>query len=161
MARVLIVDDDAGVRYALTEVLDRMGHQTLAVETAARALEEAGRMEFDVLLTDIRMPEMDGIELLRRLREVAPRVVPIVITGYPSPETAQEALEERAVDYIIKPFQKGDLSAAIAHALQRRVVAEETGVHAKKQQYRSSRGEETGSAPKGGFRRGGAGGRIT
>lgn len=118
--RILVVDDEAAVRDVLRDILEGEGYEVVAVGSAAAALKEADQKSFALLLADIRMPEIDGLELVRRFRALDPQVVPVLITGYPSLETARAAIHQGAYDYILKPFKKDELCAAIAAALKRR-----------------------------------------
>jgi DNA-binding NtrC family response regulator len=117
-ARVLVVDDDAGVRYTLREILASEG---LAVDEAADGAEALRRFEAQpaaLVVTDLRMPGMDGMELLRRLqaRAHAPRVV--VITAHGSERQAVEAMKAGAHDYFRKPFETDELLAVVRRALE-------------------------------------------
>ncbi|HEX9308901.1 MAG TPA: sigma-54 dependent transcriptional regulator [Anaeromyxobacter sp.] len=116
--RVLVVDDDAGVRYTLREILESEG---LAVDEAADGAEALARYEahaVPLVVTDLRMPGMDGMELLRRLaaRTPAPRVV--VITAHGSERQAVEAMKAGAHDYFKKPFETEELVAVVRRALE-------------------------------------------
>jgi len=116
--RVLVVDDDPGVRYTLREILTSEG---LAVEEAADGAEALARFEANpapLVLTDLRMPRMDGMELLRRLvaRAPAPRVV--LVTAHGSERQAVEAMKAGAFDYFRKPFDTDELLAVVRRALE-------------------------------------------
>ncbi len=115
--RVLVVDDDPGVRYTLREILASEG---LAVEEASDGAEALARFEahpFPLVVTDLRMPALDGMELLRRLagRSPAPRVV--VITAHGSERQAVEAMKAGAYDYFRKPFENEELLAVVRRAV--------------------------------------------
>jgi DNA-binding NtrC family response regulator len=117
-SRVLVVDDDPGVRYTLREILESEG---LAVDEAADGAEALARFEArpaPLVVTDLRMPGMDGMELLRRLcaRAPAPRVV--VITAHGSERQAVEAMKAGAHDYFRKPFENEELLAVVRRALE-------------------------------------------
>jgi DNA-binding NtrC family response regulator len=116
--RVLVVDDDPGVRYTLREILSSEG---LQVDEAADGLEALSRLEAQpaaLVVTDLRMPGMDGMELLRRLaaRSPAPRVV--VITAHGSERQAVEAMKAGAHDYFRKPFDNEELLAVVRRAVE-------------------------------------------
>ncbi len=103
--RLLVVDDDLVFREELTTLLSDGGHRVESVASAGKALEALEVAEFDVVLSDVRMPRMSGIELLRAVRERWPRVYVVMITGYATVETAVEAMKLGAFDYLRKPFR--------------------------------------------------------
>lgn len=123
--KILIVDDELMAREIMQEILEREGYQAIAVGCGEEALSLAQEQDFDLLLADIKMPEMDGLELVQRFREIRPETIPMLITGYASIETAQMAVREGVYDYIVKPFERSDLCAAVAKALQRKMVSDE------------------------------------
>ncbi len=102
--KILVVDDEQNMRIALYEALQRLGHEVAVAENGRMALEKIAANPPDLVVTDIKMPEMDGIELLGRIRAEQPDLPVVVITGYATVETAVEAMKRGAVDYIIKPF---------------------------------------------------------
>jgi len=112
--RIMIVDDEKIVRESLYHWFKRSGH---VVETAAsgfEALEKLEKVAFDVLFVDIKMPQMDGIEVLRRVKEEYPDTIVIIMTAYGSIESAVEAMKIGASDYLLKPFKPDQLTLAIA-----------------------------------------------
>jgi CheY-like chemotaxis protein/DNA-binding HxlR family transcriptional regulator len=111
--RLLVVDDDTVFREELSTLLSDWGHQVESVNSAAKALEALEIAEFDVVLSDVRMPRMNGIELLRAVRERWPRVYVVMITGYATVETAVEAMKLGAFDYLRKPFRSENVQAVI------------------------------------------------
>jgi two-component system, NtrC family, response regulator HydG len=118
LARVLVVDDDAGVRYTLREILASAG---LEVEEAADGLEALSRLDAHpapLVVTDLRMPRMDGMELLRRLQARAPAPRVVVITAHGSERQAVEAIKAGAYDYFRKPFDNDELLAVVRRALE-------------------------------------------
>ncbi|MET0657688.1 MAG: response regulator [Steroidobacteraceae bacterium] len=102
--RLLVVDDDPAQMRALCSTLDMEGYPTTGFTSAAQALAAFRQQAFDLVLTDLTMPAMDGIEFLRAARELDPQVVGIVITGHGSIDTAVAAMKAGALDYILKPF---------------------------------------------------------
>jgi len=103
--RVLIVDDEPGVRQVVTALLRREGYVTEAVDSVPAAMERIGQWEVDIVVTDIMMPGLSGIDLLKMLHERVPEVPVVVMTGHPDTTTAAEALRtSSAVDYVEKPF---------------------------------------------------------
>ena len=121
--RILVVDDDAGVREALSEFLLSLGYVVVAVESGEDALAEYGKGDFDVVIADLIMPNMDGMELLRRIREIKNNeVIFLMITGHPSISTAVEAINRGADDYITKPFHLEDVKLRISKALEKQTL---------------------------------------
>jgi len=121
MARILVADDEEGIRLYLREVLTFNGHDVVAAEDGQEALEEHERQSFDLLLTDLRMPRLDGMALLRRVRSDHPDVEVIVLTATSKVETAVEAMKLGAFDYLRKPIaNKEELVLLVARAVERR-----------------------------------------
>ena len=121
--RILVVDDDAGVREALSEFLLSLGYWVVTVENGEDALAEYGKGDFDVVMADLIMPNMDGMELLRRIREIKNNeVIFLMITGHPSISTAVEAINRGADDYITKPFHLEDVKLRISKALEKQTL---------------------------------------
>lgn len=104
IASILIVDDDAGVRDMLSSVLEDEGYSVEAVDNGKEAIKTCEKLPFDVALVDINLPDIKGIELLHKLRQIQPKMVRIIITGYPSIENAVDALNEKSDGFILKPF---------------------------------------------------------
>jgi two-component system, NtrC family, response regulator PilR len=121
--RILVVDDDSGVREALSEFLLSLGYVVVAVENGEDALAEYEKNVFDVVMADLIMPNMDGMELLRRIREIKNQeVIFLMITGHPSISTAVEAINRGADDYITKPFHLEDVKLRISKALEKQTL---------------------------------------
>jgi len=121
--RILVVDDDTGVREALSEFLLSLGYVVVAVENGEEALAEYEKGDFDVVMADLIMPNMDGMELLRRIREIKNNeVIFLMITGHPSISTAVEAINRGADDYITKPFHLEDVKLRISKALEKQTL---------------------------------------
>jgi EAL domain-containing protein (putative c-di-GMP-specific phosphodiesterase class I) len=115
-ARVLIVDDEAPIRKALARSCIGAGHLVTEAPDAPSALDMVGRERFDVVLTDITMPGMSGIELLRAIRARDLDVPVIIMTGAPSIESAIEAIQLGAMEYVKKPFQLADVVKTLGRA---------------------------------------------
>lgn len=122
---LLIVDDEQVVRDSLKNWFTQEGYQVETASGAMEALDKLPEFSFDIVLLDIKMPGMDGIELQRRLREIDQHLVVIIMTAYASVDTAVQALKQGAYDYIIKPIDPDDLSRLIRNAvMQRRLLRE-------------------------------------
>ena len=102
--RILIVDDDENIRKVLVAILEDEGYNVESVGTAKEAIERNRKGFYNVALIDIRLPDMEGIELLTRIRDTTPRMRKIVITGYPTLQNAVDAVNRGADAYIMKPF---------------------------------------------------------
>jgi len=138
--RILIVDDQSAELEMMKEILDREGYETVAVGSGEEALQMANQ-GFDLLLADIFMPHMMGLELVRAFREVSPDTIPMLITGYASVETAKAAVELGIYDNILKPFERDGLCAAVVKALDRKRHADEKP--RRKESIKPSRDGET------------------
>ena len=110
---ILLVDDDETIRKALSNALQEEGFSVDTTQDGADAVERSLLRFYDLALVDVRLSDMDGIKLLRTLRERNPEIKQIVITGYPSLENAVQAINEGADAYLIKPFNPSDLVAKI------------------------------------------------
>ena len=124
-ARILVVDDERGVRTLSADLLRRDGHDVVTASTAREALALFAESEFDIVLSDIKMPEMDGIELCRRMHADHPEQIIILVTGYPSLETAIAGMKEGARDYITKPFTPDEMRLVVGRALKERNLEDE------------------------------------
>jgi two-component system response regulator FlrC len=121
MARVLVVDDEEGVREFVAEALARDGHEITEATGGAQALSALSADAFDVVVTDLKMPGIDGMEVLRRVRATAPETEVVVLTAHGTVETAVEAMKLGARDYLGKPIgSPAELRLVIARALEHR-----------------------------------------
>jgi len=123
--RLLVVDDEEPQRVMLANILERAG---FAVVTAAEGREAMGRLEegsFDLLLTDQRMPAMDGLELLDRAHKLQPRMPVVLMTAYGTVSTAVEAMKRGAADYLTKPFEREELLLVVEKAMRQRRLEDE------------------------------------
>ena len=117
MKPVLIIEDEAIMRESLRDWLKDEGYEVETAEEGEEALEKIGKKEFSVAVLDLRLPGKDGLEVLREATIKDPKIKGIVITAYPSVETAVEAMKIGAVDYIVKPFAPDALDKAIQEIL--------------------------------------------
>ncbi|MDQ7778960.1 MAG: sigma-54 dependent transcriptional regulator [Planctomycetota bacterium] len=116
--RVIVVDDEAVMRQSLEMTLDRAGYDVAAFESARDALADLASGGADALITDMRMPGIDGHEVLKRTRELSDEVPVIVITGYGSVASAVDAMKGGAFDYIEKPFEPQRIEVTVARAIE-------------------------------------------
>ena len=119
--RILVIDDEEVVLASLRKIFSRKGYVTDAFLTAREGLERLSREDYDLVVTDLMMPEMNGIELLKELHRRDLNVPTIMITGYPSISTAVKAMRLGARDYIAKPFTRKELLSPVMRALRRDV----------------------------------------
>jgi two-component system response regulator HydG len=124
-ANILIVDDEAVVRDSLGKWFSEEGYAVETASTAREALLKLPTERWDLAVLDIKMPGMDGLELQRKIREVHPEVIIVIMTGYASVETAVQALKDGAYDYITKPFDPDDLTHVIGKALEHHRMRQE------------------------------------
>lgn len=120
MRRILVADDNTGLRDVLVETLQSLGHMVRGVEDGLAAREVLlGEERWDLLLTDLRMPGLDGISLLKELKEAGREVAAIVMTAHGSVETAVKAMRFGAIDYVEKPFPLSAMEVKVEKALER------------------------------------------
>ncbi|MGB7341302.1 MAG: response regulator transcription factor [Phototrophicaceae bacterium] len=118
-AQVLVVDDEGPNRYSVSKTLQRVGYSVNEAASGEEALEFVNGQDYDVVLTDIRMQGIDGVELLRRIKEQSPDAIVILMTGYASLGTAVEALRLGAHDYLIKPSSSQDIRQSVSRGIER------------------------------------------
>jgi len=118
--KILIVDDEEIVLSFARDALEDTGYDLELAGNGKAALQKIEREYFDFILTDIRMPECDGIELARRAREISPSVGIIFMTGYANLNSAKDAIKEGAYDYIMKPFELSEIRQAVKNAVKKR-----------------------------------------
>ncbi len=119
-AKILIVDDEKVIRDSFRRVLLKDGYAVEAVESGRLALERVAEESFDLALIDLKMPGLDGMETLRELKEQDPDVIGVMITGYPTIESAVKAVKLGAYDYLTKPCSPEELRIVVARAAERR-----------------------------------------
>ncbi|MCD6560956.1 MAG: response regulator [Deltaproteobacteria bacterium] len=115
---VLLLDDEPIVGKRLKPALSKNGCEVEVFQDPKKALERIGQKEFDIVVTDIRMDEIDGMQILEHVRDKSSRTKVIMITGYAMMSLAREAMEKGAFDFIAKPFQPNDLRKVIAKAAE-------------------------------------------
>jgi DNA-binding NtrC family response regulator len=117
--KVLVIDDEKTVCNSCRKILKGEGYKVDVAFSGEEALKKLKDNGFDVVLTDWKMPRMDGLEVTRRIKEEKPNVVVIVITGYPSLDNTIEAIRAGVSDYVTKPFTPEELSDAVIRALEK------------------------------------------
>jgi two-component system response regulator PilR (NtrC family) len=117
MAKILVVDDEQGMRELLEIMLVREGYRVVTAADATKALQRCRKEVFDLIITDLKMPKVDGLTFLREAKKISPGVMVILITAYASAETALAAMKEGVYDYLEKDFAIDDLKRIIRNAL--------------------------------------------
>ena len=116
-ASILVADDDAVARELLVEILTREGYRVRAAAGGAEAIGAAEREVFDVALIDLRMPDVDGLAVLARIRALDPAPPVFILTAFAAIETAIEAIRQGAYDYLSKPFRVDEIKLAVRRVL--------------------------------------------
>jgi len=119
-ARILIADDEAIARENLEHVLRREGYETVSVDGGEPAIAELEKGEFDLVMTDLRMQNVDGLQVLERTKELYPATEVIMITGYATVATAVEAMQKGAYHYLPKPYKIEEARVLVRKALEKR-----------------------------------------
>lgn len=132
MSKILIIDDERSIRNTLKDILSYENYQVSLAENGMEAIKMVGANEFDVILCDIKMPEMDGLEVLEKLQEIAFDVPVIMISGHGNIDTAVEAIKKGAFDFIEKPLDLNRILITIKNALDKAVLLTETKVLKRK-----------------------------
>lgn len=125
-ADILVVDDENIVTSLIRDALEDEGYEIQTAQSGAAALELVKQHHFDLVISDIRMPRMDGIEMVRQIREYLPNIGIIFMTGYANLESAKNAIKQGASDYIMKPFELIEIRSAVSNALKLKRAADET-----------------------------------
>jgi DNA-binding NtrC family response regulator len=118
--KILIVEDELIARENLDHVLSKEGYDTVAVDSGVRAFKELEQQEFDLVLTDLRMQQIDGMQVLERTRELYPDTEVVVITGFATVSTAVEAMQKGAYHYLPKPYKIDEVRILVRKALEKR-----------------------------------------
>ncbi|MHB1397530.1 MAG: sigma-54-dependent transcriptional regulator [Trichloromonadaceae bacterium] len=120
--RMMVIDDDQVIRKGLKRILEQAGYEVEDFASGHLAIEELQRQSFDLVITDLKMPGMSGLDVLKAINVLQPEVPIVLITGYATVETAVEAMKHGAVDFIPKPFTPKDLLEKVVLALEKKVV---------------------------------------
>ncbi len=137
MPRILVIDDEKSIRNTLTEILSYEGFEVVEAADGHEGIRLAGKDKFDIILSDIKMPKMDGIEVLEKLQELTPETPVVMISGHGNIETAVEAIRKGAFDYIAKPLDLNRMLVTIRNAMDRSVLVKETKT-LKRKVYKTS-----------------------
>jgi two-component system nitrogen regulation response regulator NtrX len=117
-ARILIVDDDENIRNTLKAILEDEGYVVDAAVTGGEAIQKTQKTAYNVALLDIRLPDMEGVDLLKLIKDSVPRTRKIMLTGYPSMQNAIAALNKNADAYLVKPIEIENLLATVKNQLK-------------------------------------------
>jgi len=120
----MVVDDEENIRDVLSSYLNSLGYDVVTAHDGEDGLSKFKRSGFDLIISDLLMPTVDGLELLKKVRELDKEVIFLMITGYPSIETAVEAIKKGAYDYITKPFHMEDVKIRIERAFEKKNLRE-------------------------------------
>jgi two-component system response regulator PilR (NtrC family) len=123
--KILVVDDEQSLREVLSIMLKRTGYAVTSVADGEEAIELLNRDIFDLVITDLRMPKIDGLEVLRAAKSASPETVVLIITAFASADSAVEAMKQGAYDYLTKPFQVDEVQLSIRNALEKRRLTTE------------------------------------
>lgn len=137
MARILIVDDEISIKITFAKFLSNEGHEVYAADNTDQAFEYILSRDIDLIITDIVMPRYTGIDLIKKLRQMRPGILIIIMTGEPSLETAVEAVRCHLNDYLIKPISKATLIQSVNQSLENKhIVVEKTSLEEKTKKYK-------------------------
>ena len=125
MEKILVVDDEQSLRDVLSIMLKRAGYAVTSVADGEEAIEQLQKEIFDLVITDLRMPKVDGMEVLRAVKSASPETVVLIITAFATADSAVEAMKQGAYDYLTKPFQVDEVQLIIRNALEKRRLSTE------------------------------------
>lgn len=126
--KILIIDDEEGMRDSCSQALRRLGFQVASSPDGSDGLEQVTAFKPDLILLDLKMPGLSGMEVLERVRQIAPDTIVIVITGYPTIESAVEAIKKGAYDFLPKPFKNEELKVIVQRGIERRSLIIESAL---------------------------------
>ena len=125
MEKILVVDDEQGLREVLNIMLKRSGYAVTLASDGEEAISHLQREIFDLVITDLKMPKVGGLEVLKAVKASSPETVVLMITAFSSAESAVEAMKHGAYDYLTKPFQVDEVQLIIRNAMERRRLSTE------------------------------------
>jgi signal transduction histidine kinase/CheY-like chemotaxis protein len=123
-AKILVVDDEANVLLTVAAILEQEGYDVDSAGGGAKAIEAIRSRHYDLVLTDLKMPGIDGLQVLEEVRKTSPSTVTVMMTGYGSVDSALEAVQRGAYEYLLKPTEVVDLKAAVRRSLERKRLSE-------------------------------------
>jgi len=121
--KILVIDDEEYMRDSCRQMLSRRGHKVEIAEDGNQSLKIMADRDFDIVILDLKMPGISGMEVLKRIRSDTPETIVIVITGYATVESAVQAMKLGAYDFLPKPFNPDELNAIIKRAEEKRKIA--------------------------------------
>lgn len=126
-AKILVIDDDASVRKVVTMALEDEGYVVDTAENGSEAIRKSNTGFYNMALIDIRLPDMEGTGLLTAMKDTTPKMVKIIVTGYPGLQSAVDAVNRGADGYIVKPFKMDDLLNTVKEHLRKQQDARKHG----------------------------------
>jgi len=123
LATILVVEDEAGAKEELCGILEEVGYRVIGLEKGADAPKIMKKGSFDVVVVDIKLPEVSGLEILEMVKEINPEAAVVITTGYASVETAVDAVNQGAYAYFVKPVNPDEIKNTIANALKQQRLA--------------------------------------
>ena len=124
-ARILVVDDEKSVAGVIARIAESFGHEAIQADSLESAIQAFGASEFDVVLTDLRLGQGDGLDLLHHIQERAPEVPVVLITGQATIDSAMTAIRAGAYDYVSKPPERGAIGVLLQRAIEKKRMAVE------------------------------------
>jgi DNA-binding NtrC family response regulator len=143
-ARILIIDDDENIRKVLQTILEDEGYFIATADTGKKGIEQSEKDFFNLALIDVRLPDMEGIELLSKLKDTKPKIRKIIVTGYPTLQNAVSAVNKGADAYVMKPFDVEKILVTIKDQLKKQ-AEEKTFSEEKIAQFIETRVKELDS----------------
>jgi DNA-binding NtrC family response regulator len=120
---ILVIDDDESVLGTIARILELEGYRVETARTGREAIEKSRLDSYNLAIIDVRLPDMDGTNLLTAMPETTPRTIKIMLTGYPSPEAKTEAIRRNADGYFVKPIRIDELLTTVKNHLEKREEA--------------------------------------
>jgi len=146
--RILVVDDELSMREFISILLEREGYEVLSAADATTALERLAASTIDLVISDVQMPGLNGLELLARIRETSPETAVLLITAYSTAEQAVEAMKLGAYDYLAKPFKVEEIKVLVHNALEKRDLKRENVMLREKAKVCAGFGNLIGTSPR-------------
>src|SRR3989337_1099450 len=131
-ARILIIDDDENIRKVLETILADEGYVVASAETARKGIERSEKAFYNLALIDVRLPDMQGIELLSKLRNTKPKMRKIIVTGYPTLQNAVAAVNKSADGYVLKPFDVENILLTIKEQWKKENLAKKKSLNSSR-----------------------------